>query len=291
MVPAYFARPIGRRLASSLLFLFAPAASAERPALEDLLHRAADLTMRLQGQLAVTVAHEDYRQGLLLYHDAAPRVRRRIISDVVWVPTRDAMVWAFFRDVTTVDGAAVADRLGRLEALFSSGVSDDARLQATRLLEEGARYNLGRRRTVNTPTFCLAILHPRNQGRFRFRAAGADEIDNIRVEKVRFSETQRPTLTRTSTGTDVPARGLLYIEPGEGALVASELELPVVGFPARIKVRYRPQGRQMVWLPVEMREVYGNRSRSIGDERVEASAKYSSFRIAEAKVEQFEVVR
>jgi hypothetical protein len=282
---------IGSLVVGTLLLAIPPRAFAERPPLADVLRKAGEMTAQLQAQLAVTVAREDYHQGLLLDRDATPRVRRTIVSDVLWVPTGDAIVWAFFRDVVSVDGAPVADRLGRLETLFATGITPAARQHAARLLEEGAGYNLGGRRTVNTPTFCLAILHPRNQGRFRFKVVGEDEIDGMQVEKVRFSEVERPTLTRTSTGTEVPARGVLLIDPAQGALVASELELPVVGFPAEIKVRYRPQGRLMLWLPVEMREVYGNRSRSAGDERVEATAKYSSFRTAQAEVERLKVVR
>lgn len=285
----HLARVIGGSLVGGLLSLIPTAAHAESSPLAELLRRAGDLTVELQNQLAVTVAQEDYDQGLLLNLDRTARVRRRIVSDVAWVPTADAMVWAFFRDVVSVDGAPVSDRLGRLEGLFSSGITLDARRRATRLLEEGARYNLGRHRTVNTPTFCLAILHPRNQGRFRFQAVGERDVDGLRVAKVRFSEVERPTLTRTSDGVDVPARGLLLIEPAQGALVASELELPAVGVAAEIKVKYRPQGRQMVWLPAEMQEAYG--VRALGGERVEATARYSSYRSGQVEIERLEVVR
>ena len=62
----------------------------------------------------------------------------------------------------------------------------------------------------------------------------------------------------------------------------------MVGLSAEIKVRFRPQGRQRLWLPVEMREVYGNHSAS--GERVEATATYSSYRSAEVEIERFKVV-
>ncbi len=210
-------------------------------------------------------------------------MRRKIESEVVWVPTGDALVWAFFRDVVAVDGSAIADRAERLQRLFSSGVTPDARRQAGQLLDEGARYNLGRRRTVNTPTFALAILHPRNQSRFRFRLAGQEKREDVRVLKVRFSETARPTLTRTSNGIDIPATGTLWIEPGHGALVASELRLNAPLLPAEIKVRFRRTERPDAWLPFEMQETYGNRSRSLGEDRVETRVRYSNFRVAEAE--------
>ncbi len=258
-------------------------ADDQPPALENLLRRAGELTEALEDGLAVVAAREESHQGLLQDRDRNARTRRKIESEVVWVPTGDALVWAFFRDVVAVDGSAIVDRAERLQRLFSSGATPDARRQAGALLEEGARYNLGRRRTVNTPTFALSILHPRNQSRFRFRLAGEGKREGVSVLKVHFSETARPTLTRTSDGIDVPATGTLWIEPGQGALVASELRLNAPRLPAEIKVRFRRAARPDAWLPFEMEEAYGNRSRSPGEDRVETRARYSNFRMAEAE--------
>ncbi len=295
---AQLARPRPRRLVKrgrgrwrgalcGLLILSAQAAAYgsddQPPALEELLRRAGELTVALEDGLAVVAAREVSHQGLLQDRDRNARTRRRIESEVVWVPTGDALVWAFFRDVVAVDGSAIVDRAQRLERLFSSGVTPDARRQAGELLDEGARYNLGRRRTVNTPTFALTILHPRNQSRFSFRLAGEGKREGVRVVKVHFSESSRPTLTRTSDGIDVPAAGTLWIEPGLGALVASELRLNAPLLPAEIKVRFRRAVRPDAWLPFEMEETYGNRSRSLGEDRVETSVRYSNFRMAEAE--------
>jgi hypothetical protein len=274
--------------ATLLLLLSVPPAGskedAQTPTQEELLRRAGALTVTLEDRLAVIVAREEYLQGRLLDRDSVARVRRKIVSDVVWVRTGDAMVWAFFRDVVSVDGTAVVDRANRLEELFSAGATADARRQAAQLLEESARYNLGRRRTVNTPVFGLSILHPRNQPRFRFTSVGVERIDATQAQKLRFSETGSPTLTRTSQGIDVPARGTLWIEPAQGALVASELHLDAPGLPAEIKVRFRREAHVDAWVPLEMNETYGNRSRTVGEERLEATAKYSNFRRAEVEV-------
>jgi hypothetical protein len=262
----------------------ASAADERRPTLDEILRRAGAATVSLEDRLAVVSATEEYHQGLLLDRDDVARVRREIVSEVVWVPTGDAMVWAFFRDVVSVDGAAVVDRADRLQELFATGATRDARQQAARLLDESARYNLGRRRTVNTPAFALSILHPRVQPRFRFAIVGEEKREGLPVVKLRFAETARPTLSRTSEGTDVPARGSLWIDPGQGALAASELRLDVPRLQTEIKVRFRRDARLGAWLPFEMKEAYGNRSRSVGEERVEATARYSNFRRAEVDV-------
>ena len=259
--------------------------------LPEVLRRAGEQAAASEEKLAVTAAQEEYVQGLMLGRDNTPRARRTMVSDVVWVPTGDAMVWAFFRDVASVDGQPVRDRAARLEQLFAGGATLEARGRAAQILEESARYNLGTRRTVNSPTLALSALHPRNQSRFRFQASGADDTHGTRTLKVRFTETSGPALIRTSKGEDVPATGVLWIEPVQGTLIASELRLDVRGFPVEIKVLYRLEPRLAAWLPAEMREAYGSRSRSVGEDRLEATAKYSGYRRAEVELSGIQPIR
>lgn len=247
---------------------------------------------RLEEELAVLVAEETYAQALFVGREGSARQRRSLASDVAWVPTGDAMVWAFFRDVHEVDGGSVRDREARLEQLFPSGVTPAGRERAQQILEESSRYNLGRRRTVNNPTVALSFLHPRNQGRFAFRLAGQDEKEGVATWKLRFAEQERPTLIRTSRGEDVPARGLIWVEAGRGVVVASRLETSPPGLgPVSIETSFSRDERMGVWLPREMRETYGNRSRSAGDERVEAVAHYSAWRRAQVEVQVIVPVR
>jgi hypothetical protein len=227
----------------------------------------------------------------MLGRRAGPAVTRKLVSEVAWVPTGDAIVWAFYRDVVTLDGEPVRERSARLDELFSSGFGPEVRERASRILDESARYNLGTRRTLNFPTVALSALHPRNQPRFRFRAAGLEDKGGVRAFKLRFSESARPTLIVTSKGRDVPARGLLWVEPRSGGLVASELKLDASGMPAEIEVVYRFHERLLAWLPAEMREAYGSRQRAAWDERVEAKATYSDYRRGLVEVGPIQPVR
>jgi hypothetical protein len=267
-------------LLAGLLATTAAPAGAPHP-LDTLLARAGAQAVALEDRLATITATEEQDQKLLFDSDNRPGARRKIVSDVVWVPTGDAIVWAFFRDVVSVDGAPVADRTIRLDQLFAQGATAAARLRASQLLEEGARYNLGRRRTVNTPVFGLSVLHPRNRSRYRFELSGRQKKDGVQTEKVRFSEQASPAIVRTSKGEDVAASGVLWIEPATGALVASELHLDVPGLPSEIDVRFRRDDRLEAWLPSEMEEAYGQRRR----ERVNATSRYSGFRRAGTEVE------
>jgi hypothetical protein len=272
-----------------LLGSFLPSASAGEtppPPLHELLDRAGGYVANLEEQLAVVLGDEAYTQSLFLGRDRSARDRRAIASDVAWVPTGDQVVWAFYRDVRAVDGQPVPGRVERLQSLFPTGPTLAARERAQQILEESARYNLGRRRTVNSPTVALAFLHPRNQPRFDFRIAGRDDKAGALAWKVRFTERQRPTLSRTSRGDDVPARGLLWIEPERGAVVASRLEASPPGlWPVRIDTDYRLEPRLGFWLPAEMQESYGNDIRASGEERVETVARYSAWRRAQVEVQ------
>jgi hypothetical protein len=196
------------------------------------------------------------------------------------------MVWAFYRDVRSVDGKPVRDRAARLEALFPPGWTPEARDRAQEILAESSRYNVGTRRTVNSPTLALACLHPRNQARFAFRVAGADTKAGVACWKLRLRERVEPTLVRTSRGEDVPLGGVLWVEAGRGTVLATEAEMraPRAGA-VLIETEYRLHERLGSWLPSEMREAYGNRVRGVGQDRVEARATYTGWRRAAAQVE------
>lgn len=272
-------------LALALLSAIARAEEPPAPRLEDVLAEAGRYVARLQEQLAALVADETYAQ-YLFNRDGSPRHRSLLASDVAWVPTGDAMIWAFFRDVRDVDGAPVRDREARLERLFPSEATPAGMERARQILEESSRYNVGRRRTINSPTVALSFLHSRNQPRFGFRTVGREKREGVGTCKLRFAEREQPTLTRTPGGEDVPARGLLWIEIGRGALVASRLEMSPPGLgPVSIETVYGPDDRMGFWLPREMREAYGNRSPSAGEERVEAVARYSAWRRAQVEVQ------
>ncbi len=243
---------------------------------------------RLEEELTVLVADETYAQRLFVGLDESARQRRTLVSDVAWVPTGDAMVWAFFRDVREVDGAPVQDREVRLEQLFPSGMTPAGKERALEILGESSRYDLGRRRTVNSPTIALSFLHARNQPRFSFRLDGQDEKEGVPTWRLRFEEKKRPTLTRTERGEDVPARGLLWVEVGRSSVVASRLELKAlrgIG-PVSIETDFARDDRSGVWLPRQMREAYGETSRSGADERVETVAAYSAWRRARVEVQR-----
>ena len=271
-------------LALALVRPVPAAAAPPPPRVDDVLALAIRYVTRLEEQLAILVADETQTQSVFVGREVSAWQRRALVSDVAWVPTGDPFVWAFFRDVREVDGDPVRDREERLAHLFPSGVTLAGTERALQILEESARYNLGPHRTVNCPTVALSFLHPRNQPRFAFRLDGHDERQGAATWRVRFRERARPTFARASGGQDVPARGLLWMEAGSAALVESRLELRPPGLgPIVIVTVYAHDDRLGGWLPTEMRETYGIRSRR--EPRLEAVARYSGWRRAQVEVQ------
>ncbi|HEY8234283.1 MAG TPA: hypothetical protein VIJ10_16585 [Vicinamibacteria bacterium] len=264
----------------------ARAATPPCPSKDELLDRAGRYVAGIEQELAVLVGDEAYSQYSYWGASAMHRAKRVLASDVAWVPTGDAMVWAFYRDVRSVDGLAVRDRSARLEALFPEGQTPAANARALRILDESSRYNLGQRRTVNSPTLALTLLHPRNRKRSSFETSGGGRKEGVPACKLLYEERKRPTLISNPDGEDVPARGAFWIEPGSGAVVASSLELKTPGHdPVLIETSFRHEAALACWLPAEMKETYGGRAPRPGSERLEAVARYSAWRRAHVEVE------
>jgi hypothetical protein len=149
-----------------------------------------------------------------------------------------------------------------------------------RLSEESARYNIGSiTRTLNVPTFALLVLHPGNQARFSFTAAGEDHATKVPTCDVAFQETDSPTIVRSGVGADVPTSGTFRLEAATGRVVRSELIAgsTTAGVALKAIVQYERDRKLQLWLPREMREEYVARS----GERLQCVARYSNYRRAE----------
>jgi hypothetical protein len=290
-------------LLSLLLILHGPyglSGSAQSPSLREVLRRAGSYVEGYQAALAGVVADERYVQEA---RPAAggPSIRRELRAEFALVRLGGDAGWTGFRDVIEVDGRRVHDRQGRLLELFTRAPGTAAR-EARRIADESARYNLGGvRRNFNEPTVALAFLAPTHQPRFRFRVAGDTTIAGLRVRVVRYDERRRGSFIRTPEGRDIPARGLLFVDPESGRVVRTELQLrdfvsaadlpsPAPGslrIPPRadVVVTFQPDEGLGVWVPAVMHEIYTgpwslDRLTGDPDDRVDlvGTASYSNYR-------------
>jgi hypothetical protein len=185
--------------------------------------------------------------------------KRRLVSEFALVSNASASGgWLGYRDVMEVNGKAVADRHDRLQRLFQSDTPD---LEAARgIADESARYNIGPvSRNFNVPTATLFFFHPGNLSRFEFRRKGVERIEGVDTVVVEFRETRNPTLIMNAAGKDVPASGTLWVNPADGAVVRTRIELDGfhgAGSHAEIAVTYQKDAALGMWVPSRMEEKY-----------------------------------
>ena len=247
---------------------------AQAPAAADILRKAAEYLADYEKQFAAVVSEEHYEQTTTRRNGVFINARRRELkSDVILISSAEAS-WLTFRDVFEVDGRSVRDRDQRLQKLFLETPSQ-AMVQAKRIMNESARYNLGSlQRNVNVPTMALTYLRLDHQARSAFTMGGGERISRTDTRVFSFKEHAAPTVIRSGSQ-DLPATGKFWIDPAAGRVVKSELTVQGAISKTRISVTYASQPKLSIWVPVDMQESY---ALVMNNETIGGHAKYSNFR-------------
>ncbi len=264
---------------------------AQEASLEVVLGRATAYVDGLYEQLSGMVAEERYEQrtratsGFGARNLRAERVTLR--SDYLLVRPNGSDRYYGFRDVFEVDGQPVRDREERPTQLFLDA-SASAQRQIQGILDDSARYNVGAvARNINTPTLALLFLRQDYRPRFEFERVsdtspplGLDLPDGAAdVWVIEYEETGPTTVVGGGDGRNLPAHGRYWIEPATGRVLITELAFEVN---ALTVVRYEVDGTMGHVVPVEMRELLGNRRRG---SRIDGTATYTRFRRFRVQVE------
>ena len=256
-------------------------AAAQRTlSVQDVMRRVAAYVDSYGERASVVVASERYTQEASSGGSDVPE-RRSILADFAIVRVGGLHGWQGYRDVIEVDGKTLPDREDRLVRLLTraGGSLDEAR----RLSDESARFNVGQiLRNFNVPTTTLFFFTAENLDRFTFAAKGVSADGTWEIE---FRETSHPTLVRTPAGRSVPSKGRLWVNPADGTVLRTRLE--VEGFAGTARERARGTGRVDVvyqrvtalgmWLPESMDEEFESRRGPIRD-RITGSAVYTNYR-------------
>jgi hypothetical protein len=202
-----------------LLTTRAPAQDATLTLVLDRLHQY----LRNYAQVVpATIATERYTQRVGRYE----RVELESEFGIVQVP--DNPQWLGFRDVIKRNGEAIEGRDERLAALFEN-LTVSAIEQARRISDESARFNIGPlRRSINDPALVLELLDGRNAQRMQIQKVREVTTQNVPAWIVRFRETGRPTLVRSSSLGDVPANGQAWIDPSTGRLLQVQVTIGAI---------------------------------------------------------------
>jgi len=232
------------------------AAPADGPPLEELLERAGKYAQRYEAEFTDMAAEEAYTQRLYRSRGMGLQQLRSLKSDMVFVKFAGDLKWMGFRDVFEVDGDPVRERKARIEPLLQkAGAAAYGRAQ--QILDESARYNLGRtRRNFNLPTLAFVFLHPANQSRFKFQRHGKDTVDGAVVWEISYEEKARPAFIRDAKNNDLFSKGRLWVEEEEGRLVRSELYVQDAErtYEVALTAKFAPWREGGVWVPAEMQE-------------------------------------
>jgi hypothetical protein len=172
------------------------------------------------------------------------------------------------------DGKPVRDRQDRLTKLFLAGTTESALRQAERIMNEGARYNLGNgTRTTNIPTLPLMFLTREVLGGVAFTAAKPDDAAPGQV--VAFKEVGKPTLIHTTNDRDLPAEGKFWIDEATGAVTRATVVATDEGLDSEVTVTFKPDATLGIWVPDRMEERFRRRRDTVEARGV---ATYSNFR-------------
>lgn len=227
--------------------------SGQTPTVAALLEAGGKYVADYDKKFSAVVSEEKYDQTATQPGFRIPQ-RRTLISDVILINAGIAG-WISLRDVFQVDGSPVRDHTDRLLKLLTNP-APDAYQQALRLVQEGARFNIGNlSRSINVPSTALRFVRQDMQSRSKFSVNGLKTVDGNRVAELEFKETGTPRMIRTQT--DAPAEGRIWLDPANGRIVQTELSLRFEkGSAARITVHYAPEAKISLWVPVRMDEMY-----------------------------------
>ena len=280
-------------LSCALLALALSSSASDQGSLDDTLRRIAQYVQKFEQDFAIVISDEHYEQKEVLKFESgrATSLVRTIGSEMLfaWLPERQS--WLTVRNVLMVDGAAVPDSKGRLDAAFA--LPEPARLgRLRRLRDEGARFNVGRiYRNFNDPTLVLQLLDAKNQSRFAFTVVGVEKANGIDAWKLSFIERSTPTLLQTNTR-DLLSSGLVWVARSDGTVARTKLTLKdaIENTTADLLVDYGRNPNLGIFVPIRMAETYfqqrvANLAGSgmpfrfgVTTERIECVATYSNFR-------------
>jgi hypothetical protein len=199
--------------------------------------------------LPATVAVERYQQRV----GTSERVLLESEFGIVRVPNNPQ--WLGFRDVVKVNGTRVEGRDQLLVALFEN-LTVSAIEQAGRISRENARFNIGPvARSINDPALVLELLDSRNADRMKLQKIREGTVDDTRVWIVRFVETGRPTIVRTSSLQDVSSSGLAWIDPSTGRLLRVQAAIDTHSrVKCEVDVTFQKAPQLDFWVPARMNE-------------------------------------
>jgi len=263
-----------------LTVLSTSSAAAQQDDIAAVLQRAAQYVQQYEEQdLGSLLASENYLQTATRYSSDG----RLIVSREQQRTRADFLILVLGKDriglriVNRLNGVAVKPPVNGFDTMLD-GSPEKIRQSILAIEDESSRYNIGAvLRNINVPTFTLKVAREAEIDRFSIKKNGSDKISGIETWELKFQEKRSPTLIHGEHGESLLSFGSLWIEPGTGRVVKTELDVanpfsnpPVKG---KIVVTYSVNKALGILVPTEMVEEY----RTV-ESLVTCIAGYSNFR-------------
>ena len=220
--------------------------------LDAVLEKLDSYLEKYESELSAVVADEELIQetdGRLVR-----RMTRRLHSEIAFVRLPAGLEWMGFRNVQRLDGKPLIGVKPLAELLATT--SADGLKQASILVNESAKYNLGNPRTINMPNLPLELLSRKYRQRYDTSHKGRSQLHGHGTDEVEFVEIGQQPIVYNEGG-QIRSRVRAWIDSSSGALWRAEVELRMVGDhrnPTWLRVDFALDKGLQVVVPVTMRE-------------------------------------
>ena len=232
--------------------LIATVTAAQPADLDAVLERLDVYLEKYEAELSAVVADEELIQetdGRL-----GRRMNRRLHSEIAFVRLPAGLEWMGFRNVQRLDGKPLVGVKPLPELLATT--SADGLKQASILVNESAKYNLGNPRTINMPNLPLELLSRKYRHRYETIHKGRSKLRGHATDEVELMEIGEDPIVYNE-GRLMKTRVRAWVDAGSGALWRAEVELRVPGDhrnPTWLRVDFALDKALQIIVPVTMRE-------------------------------------
>lgn len=231
---------------------FALRATADKPDLDSVLEKLDAYLDKYEGELSAVVADEILVQeveGRFL----AKRIRR-VQAEIAFLRLPGNLEWLGFRNAKIVDGKPVGASGPSLTELLATNTADTF-AQASVLVNESSKHNLGNPRTINMPNLPLELLNRRYRHRYATKLDGRERVRGHAVNVVALEEIGAPPIVY-SGAVDLQSMLRAWIDAESGVLWRAEVRMRRSNNPetARLRVEFALDKGLAIMVPIEMRE-------------------------------------
>ena len=239
-------------LMSAALVLAKPA-SAQDPALADLLARAADYHAGYAVRVSGATVDENYSLTRLVAGRMETPIR--FASDVVLVNVNGRVMG--LRDLFSVDNVRLREREARIVNLLTAPTLESWNRAQAHAAEQNFRFLFDLILQLNDPSIALHFISRDMQPKVTFKIEKQEKLNGIAVTRIGFKENGDGTKPFVlGTKGNAAAAGRFWIENATGAILKTELWATSSNESVVNTVVYAKAAELDLWLPSKMTETY-----------------------------------